>query len=151
TSSKHAPVRGILQRKCACGQHTASGATCDECSKNQLQRRASGEPKAGQIPSIVHDVLRSPGRPLDSKVRSFMEPRFGRDFSHVRVHTGSRAAQSATAVNALAYTVGNNIVFGQGMYSPGTAAGAHLLAHEMAHVVQQRGINTSLGKYSIGA
>ena len=66
-----------------------------------------------------------------------MEPRFGHDFSRVRVHTGARAAESAQAVSALAYTVGRDVVFGAGQYAPATARGAGLLAHELAHVVQQ--------------
>jgi hypothetical protein len=68
-----------------------------------------------------------------------MEPRFGHDFGHVRVHTDARAAESALAVNALAYTVGRNVVFGAGRYSPGSAGGRNLLGHELAHVVQQSG------------
>jgi hypothetical protein len=78
-------------------------------------------------------------------MRSFMEPRFGHDFSRVRVHSGSRAADSARAVNALAYTAGNNIVFGANRYTSETVEGRHLLAHELAHVIQQRWVtNTPL-------
>jgi hypothetical protein len=84
-------------------------------------------------PAIVHDVLRSPGQPLDPITRAFMEPRFGHDFSGVRVHTGEDAARSAHAMNAAAYTVGRNIVFG----SPESTANRSLLAHELSHVVQQ--------------
>ncbi|HTQ30575.1 MAG TPA: DUF4157 domain-containing protein [Opitutaceae bacterium] len=87
-------------------------------------------------PPIVHDVLRSPGQPLDSATRAFMEPRFGYDFSRVRVHTDAKAAESAAAVSAQAYTVGSNIVFGSGR---GGAENKQLLAHELAHVVQQGG------------
>jgi hypothetical protein len=67
-----------------------------------------------------------------------MEPRFGRDFGSVRVHTDGQAAASAQSVNALAYTVGQDIVFGGGHYAPTTRAGRHLLAHELAHTIQQR-------------
>lgn len=88
-------------------------------------------------PPIVEDVLRSQGQPLDLQTRTFMEPRFGQDFSHVRVHTGTAAEQSAQDVNAHAYTVGSDIVFGSGQYRPGTTAGDRLLAHEMTHVIQQ--------------
>jgi hypothetical protein len=108
-----------------------------------LQRRATSDPGRGVAPPIVHDVLRSPGKPLDDVTRAMFEPRFGWDFSHVRVHTDARAAESARAVNALAYTVGRNIVFGQGQHSPHTSAGRHLLAHELVHVVQQRGQSIS--------
>jgi hypothetical protein len=89
------------------------------------------------VPLIVHDVLRSPGQPLDAATRAFFEPRFGRDFSQVRVHTDAPAAESAQAVNALAYTMGRDIVFGAGEYALGTTAGQWLLAHELAHTVQQ--------------
>ena len=93
---------------------------------------------AGNVPPIVNDVLRSAGRPLDSSTRVFMEDRFGHDFSKVRVHSDPVAANSASAVNAQAYTVGSQIVFGEGRYNAG-AEGQHLLAHELAHVVQQSG------------
>ncbi|HET8631526.1 MAG TPA: DUF4157 domain-containing protein [Thermomicrobiales bacterium] len=83
-------------------------------------------------------MLRAPGRPLDAATRSFMEPRFGHDFSGVRVHTDARAAESARAVGALAYTVGRDLVFGAGQYVPGSRSGQRLLAHELTHVVQQR-------------
>ena len=89
------------------------------------------------VPSIVHDVLRSPGQPLDAHARAFMEPRFGHDFSHVRVFTDSRAENAAEAVQARAFTHGRNIVFGSGEYAPATAKGKTLLAHELTHVVQQ--------------
>jgi hypothetical protein len=89
------------------------------------------------VPFIVSEVLTSPGRPLDPSTRAYMEPRFGHDFSRVRVHTDTRASESARAVNALAYTVGRNVVFAAGRYSPGTAAGQELLAHELTHTVQQ--------------
>lgn len=103
-----------------------------------MQRRAPDEKAAGEAPAIVHDVLRSPGKPLDVGIRSFMEPRFGHDFSQVRVHTNTRAAESAGAVGALAYTVGEQVVFGDGQYAPTTESGRRLLAHELSHVVQQR-------------
>lgn len=89
------------------------------------------------VPPMVHDVLRSPGQPLDAATRDFMEPRFGHDFGKVRVHTDVKAAESARAVGALAYTVGRDVVFGTRRYEPGTTAGRRLLAHELAHVVQQ--------------
>jgi len=78
------------------------------------------------------------GQPLDLATRGFMEPRFGRDFSEVRVHTDEHAAESAQAVNALAYTLGSDIVFARHQFSPHTAAGKQLLAHELTHVAQQR-------------
>lgn len=102
-----------------------------------LRRRAARYAEPAMVPAIVHEVLRSPGQPLDPATRSEMEPRFGRDFGPVRVHTDARAAESARSVGALAYTVGRDVVFGTGQYAPGTVAGARLLAHELTHVVQQ--------------
>ncbi|MGH9508475.1 MAG: eCIS core domain-containing protein [Terriglobales bacterium] len=100
----------------------------------------------------MHEVLGSPGQPLDPATRAFFEPRFGHDFSHVRVHTDAHAADSARAVNALAYTVGRNIAFGAGQYLPTTSVGKHLLAHELTHVVQQRVDRSSvLGKLVMNA
>lgn len=139
--STSVPGRGLLlQRKCGCGNRTLAGEQCDTCRQTRmtLQRRADGS-EQGEIPSIVHDVLRSPGQALDAKTRSFMEPRFGQDFSRVRVHSDERAAQSARAVNALAYTVGRNVVFDRAHYARDTQGGNSLLAHELAHVVQQSG------------
>ncbi|HKH50004.1 MAG TPA: DUF4157 domain-containing protein [Thermoanaerobaculia bacterium] len=97
-----------------------------------MQRKEAG-PAPAVAPPIVHEVLRSPGRPLEPEKRASMESRFGHDFGHVRVHTDARAAESARAVSARAYTVGNHIAF-----APGAAAGGRLLAHELTHVLQQR-------------
>ena len=204
--SRGASLRsGVLQRKCACGQHTIGGGRCEACSRNRaqeslagtisLQRQRTNRTEPAAVPSIVYDVLCSPGRPLDAETRAFFEPRFGRDynqvvppataggpapgklavgepgdmyeqeadrmaktvargqargaqnmdvlgfpydFSRVRVHTDSKAAESARAVSAIAYTVGQEIVFGAGRFAPGTTAGDELLAHELTHVVQQQ-------------
>lgn len=95
------------------------------------------------VPSTIHNGLNSPDRPLDSAMRDFVEPRFGHDFSRVRVHTDAQAVKSARAVNALAYTVGEHIVFGAAQYQPETMPGKRLLLHELTHVVQQRGANRS--------
>jgi hypothetical protein len=144
------PLGCVLQRKCGCGQH-AAGGECEECEKKnrEVQRkRGIGSESAG-IPAVVHEVLRSPGQPLDTEARAFMEPRFGHDFSQVRVHTGPRAAESARAVNALAYRVGKNVVFGAGQYVPEAAAGRKLIAHELTHVVQQASLNAG-GSLEIG-
>lgn len=91
----------------------------------------------GPIPERVQQVLANEGRPLDPATRAFMQPRFGQDFSRVRVHTDAHAAESARGVDALAYTVGQHIVFAPGQYAPATGQGQQLLAHELAHVVQQ--------------
>jgi hypothetical protein len=136
----------LLQRKCACGQHTIAGGECAECRQKRegmIQRAAISPASVNGVPSIVHEVLSSPGQPLNAGTRAFMEPRFGYDFSQVRVHTDARAAESAQAVNALAYTVGRGVVFGEGQYAPETSGGRRLLAHELTHVVQQ-GSSTSI-------
>ena len=147
----HAQGR-VLQRKCACGTHTIGGGECGDCEKKarRLQRRAApGRRDVEEVPEAVHDVLRSHGSPLDSSARTFFESRFGQDFSNVRVHTDARAAESALSVNALAYTVGSDIVLGAGQYSPQTDAGRRLLAHELTHVVQQRGAHAQLQSLSV--
>jgi uncharacterized protein DUF4157 len=102
-----------------------------------LQRSAAGAAPGETIPPIVHEVLRSPGRPLDRATRTFMEPRFGQDFGGVRVHTGDRAAEAASSIAARAFTSDRSVVFGAGEYAPQTQSGRRLLAHELAHVVQQ--------------
>jgi len=132
---------GLLQRQCTCGQHTVAGAKCEACSDQAqaMRGRFDAAPQPSIAPPIVHDVLRSPGRPLDGDTRDFMEPRFAHDFSRVRVHTDASAAASARAVNASAYTVGRDIVFAENHYAPATAAGTRLLAHELAHTIQQNG------------
>ena len=189
--SSRAASGPLLQRQCACGNHTMGGK-CEDCAKGdgQLQRRLGGGPESSEIPPLVHNVLRSPGEPLEAGVRSVLEPRLGAilgqspvtpvaalpqrmaisqpgdahereadrvaeqvlnspggrqepsrdlrcDLSRVRVHTDARAAESARAVNALAYTVGHHIVFGSGSYSPHSQQGLRLLAHELAHTRQQ--------------
>jgi hypothetical protein len=133
---------GILQRKCeGCGQHTIASNRCSECEKQQLplQRRATNQSELEEVPSIVHEVLSSSGQALDTETRAFIEPRFRYDFSSVRVHTDAKAAESAQAVSAAAYTVGDHIVFGSGKYTPTTNTGRQLLAHELSHVIQQAG------------
>lgn len=135
------PSSGMLQRKCACDNPGPATGNCNQCSKQseekKLQRTSSGAGLVSHIPTIVHDVLRSPGEPLDGATRATMESRFGHDFSRVRVHLDSRASESARAVNALAYTVGRDIVIDSPYYAPGTNAGQALMAHELAHTIQQ--------------
>jgi hypothetical protein len=203
------PLRGgLLQRKCACGGTPGPTGECEQCRKTRLQRKAqdletSAQPstfdsRSSKVPPIVLEVLRTPGQPLDATTRAFMEPRFGRDFSHVpvrtselqlssssltvgpaddhyeqeadqlaarvmrfsrsgamsdaaqpfdfghvRVHTGPEASASAAAINAVAYTVGHDIVFGAGHYAPHTLAGQRVLAHELTHVIQQSASDAS--------
>ena len=109
-------------------------------SSANSQRTAIHGASVSNVPPVMHQALHSQGQPLDATTRSFMEPLFGHDFSRVRVHTDTKAAESAKALDALAYTVGRNIVFGPGQFAPGTIGGRQLLAHELTHVVQQ---NTS--------
>jgi hypothetical protein len=115
------------------GESAAQGAL--QRKRDEHKAEAPATPRRA-IP-FIHQELGTPGRPLDATARAFMEPRFGHDFSAVRIHDDASAAASARSVNALAYTVGQDVVFGHGQYSPGTSAGKTLLAHELAHVVQQ--------------
>ena len=133
----------LLQRKCSCGGTSSSSGECEECRKNHLslQRGTQYANPAAAVgssaPPIVNEVLSSPGQPLDSGARAFMEPRFGHNFSSIRVHTDAMASESARAVDALAYTVGRDIVFRESQFRPQTTEGRMLLAHELTHAVQQ--------------
>ena len=125
-----------VQRACACG------GTCDECSagaKVQTMHTGSDHAHEATAPPVVDEVLRSPGQPLEPSTRAYMEDRFAHDFSNVRVHSDAKAAESARSVNALAYTVGSDVVLGEGQHAQHTDAGRKLLAHELTHVVQQSG------------
>jgi len=130
-----------IRRKCACGGKTDTNGECEECKKKKLQRKSNGSDRGAEnnmsVPPIVHEVLRSPGQPLDAETRAFMEPRFGHDFSSVRVHKDAKAAESAHTMSAQAYTVGHNVVLGTGLYPAQPSEGMFLLAHELAHVIQQ--------------
>ncbi len=112
---------------------------CDDCEDEELHRKDDGgAPHAIEsASSVVQQTLSSPGQALDPVTRAFMESRFQRPFDDVRIHTGDQAARSAEAVDALAYTVGRDIVFGDEGYAPNTTSGQRLLAHELAHVAQQ--------------
>jgi hypothetical protein len=107
-------------------------------SRVAISQPAAPTPSPGpDVPPIVHEVLHSPGQPLDPATRAFMETRFGYDFSQVRVHGDVKAAESARSVDAQAYTVGRDVVFSEGGYTPHSRQGSQLLAHELAHVIQQ--------------
>lgn len=146
-----------IQKKCtACG---SGGVTCPECAKEDeketLQTKAEGE-ETPQVTSGLEsqiNAIRGLGQPLPLSVRGFFEPRFGRDFSGVRVHQDVRAAESAKAINARAYTTGQDVVFGAGEYTPETPEGKRLLAHELTHTIQQKsssGVQTkSTGEVAI--
>jgi uncharacterized protein DUF4157/lysine-specific metallo-endopeptidase family protein len=128
----------VIQRQCACGQHSGAGE-CDQCKKKRisLSRQAAGAGPVS-VDSRVRSALESPGQPLEKETRSLMESRFHHDFSSVRVHTGTRAEESASALQANAYALGRDVVFGHGRYNPSSEDGLHLIAHELAHVVQQQ-------------
>jgi hypothetical protein len=125
-----------LKRKCATceGEQRATKGMCAACEAQALALQRKPD---GKMSSAPQAVVRGAGAALPQPVRAFFEPRLDRDLSHVRVHTDARAAGSAQSLHALAYTSGRDIVFGAGRYAPGTETGRRLLAHELAHVVQQ--------------
>ncbi|MGH3933447.1 MAG: DUF4157 domain-containing protein [Pseudonocardiaceae bacterium] len=103
-----------------------------------VQRWASGDTsEQTEAPPIVHEVLASSGHPLDAATRAFFEPRFGHDFSRIRLHTGARAEESANSVDALAYTVGQHVVLGRSAPPLPNSEGRRVLAHELTHAIQQ--------------
>jgi len=118
---------------------------CAECeSEEKLQPKvADGTVDESEAPATVDAALRSPAQPLNPASRAFFEPRFGTDFSDVRIHSGEAAARSARDVGARAYTVGRNVVFGEGQYQPHADGGRRLLAHELVHTVQQGAVRSS--------
>ncbi len=125
------PVNRIVHRKCK---------ACEE-EEQHVHRKESGAEERQASPDLDSYVgsLSSSGQPMPESSRKFFEPRFGYDFSNVKLHTGVAAAKSAQSINALAYTNGNNIVFNSGQFSPGSPEGQRLMAHELTHVVQQTG------------
>ncbi len=119
---------------------------CARCSleeEEKIQAKTISDPADASVADSFVSNLGS-GQPLDSATRAFFEPRFGYDFSQVRVHTDAKAAEAARDVNANAFTVGGNVVFGEGKCVLGTTEGRKLMAHELAHVIQQgSGINSN--------
>jgi len=105
----------------------------------QAKHAEASDVRKTKAPPIVQEALRAAGQPLETAIRAFMEPRFGHEFGRVRVHSDPASAKSAQAISARAYTVGHNIVFAAGQYSPHTAEGKQLIAHELTHVIQQQG------------
>ncbi len=141
-------------------------AKCDACEEEEdddespkLQRKEGNvsarppPPDDGESPgdsfSLVKNVMSSRGDPLDQQSRSFFEPRFGMDLGHVRIHADTRAAQSARAIDARAYTLGSDIVFGSGEYNPGYDRGRQLLAHELVHVAQSNRCSPQINRSTI--
>ena len=159
--SSHSRQRGTA----FCNANAPVGGTpgptgeCGNCRKKRLSlqrktRNSELETRTDSpVPPIIHEVLRSPSQPLDPATRAFMEPRFGHDFSQVRLHADTRAADSAKAINALAYTVGRHVVFGAPQpVSAANVESQRLLAHELTHVVQQgyRDVS-SIGRLQLGS
>ena len=132
---KNDPAEQEADRNAA---QVTSGSISHSISQPSIQRKAieANTPSSG-LPA-VDAVLRSPGQPLDARARAWMEPLFLRDFSKVRVHTDDKAARSARALNAHAYTFGSHIVFGAGQFAPDNNQSKRLIAHELTHVVQQQ-------------
>ncbi len=123
---------------------SAKCGSCEEEEQEEADQKLLTTPSTqgtapSEAPVIVDEVLRSSGRPLESGVREFMEARLGRELGDVRIHTDGLASQSTEAVSARAYTVGRNVAFRRGEYAPHTTGGRRLLAHELAHVLQQQG------------
>ena len=135
----HGPGGARIQPKCAAcgGAAPAPEAKCPACEAKErgVQRKPAGNATGSAASALVP----GPGALLSHEVRAFFEPRFQRDFGDVRVHADRNAATAAQSLDALAYTSGRDIVFGEGQYAPGTTAGRRLLAHELTHVVQQTG------------
>ena len=102
-----------------------------------IQRRTENSDQGGSDPEQASPAVQGQGAALPAAERAYFEPRLGRNLGEVRVHSGHDAAASAQSLNAQAYTLGDNVVFGPGRYAPGTPSGRSLIAHELAHVIQQ--------------
>jgi hypothetical protein len=137
----------LLQRKCACGGTPGPTGECENCRKERLQRSRTGSApernEASFTSALVRDALQTPGVPLDAATRASSEKQFGHDFSRVRLHTDRRAGDAAEALHARAFTYGHDIVFAPEQFAPASPAGQQLLAHELAHVLQQSAAPTS--------
>jgi hypothetical protein len=120
------------------GGSADSAHSVHQATSTPLQRKSDdGAAGGAAVPAVVNQALRAPGAPLGNEERAFFEPRLGHDFAKVRVHTDATAAESARAVKARAYTVGQDLVFAAGQYAPHSQEGKRLLAHELTHVTQQ--------------
>jgi hypothetical protein len=145
----YGPPDAILAMQRAAGNCATSGflrraleSQVNPLGRQQYNLRKSDtsvahDARPSDPPPMVHEAISSSGQPLDAQTRAFMQSRFANNFAHVRVHTGDKAAASASSVGASAYTLGSDIVFGSGKYAPHRASGRRLIAHEIAHVVQQ--------------
>ncbi|BDI30383.1 hypothetical protein CCAX7_24340 [Capsulimonas corticalis] len=126
----------MVQRECA-GPGKCDCPKCRQEQEEKLARAGEGSAVTEDAAPLVQSVVGSTGQPLDTATREFMEPRFGHDFSRVRIHADTQASRSAEAVSARAYAIGPDIAFRSGEYQPGTSEGKRLLAHELTHTIQQ--------------
>ncbi len=127
-----------VQRKCApCETSQTSCPKCDEEETKVALQRGEVASAPATAPPSVDAVVNSQGKPLDASTRGFMERQFGHSFEQVRIHADQQAADSASTVGAMAYTVGSHVAFAAGRHDPASTAGRHLLAHELTHVIQQ--------------
>jgi hypothetical protein len=133
-----------------CGDHACEGRCGRQSEKREHSPSRWEARRETVVPSVIGNVLGSPGDALAPPVRAFMESQFGHDFSRVRVHTDARAAESATSIGALAYTVGQHVVFAAERFAPESTAGAKLLAHELTHTIQQRQAHSGAIPQQIG-
>jgi hypothetical protein len=147
-TAPHAPV---LQRACA----QCADADKKDADEPHVARLTHGlalpAPGTNVAPPVVHKVLHQQGEPLDTASRQFFEPRLGQKLDHVRIHCGAEAAESAAAVNARAYTVGRHIVLGAGQGRDASPGSRKLMAHELAHVIQQGGAHAPAGALRVGS
>ncbi len=137
-----------VQRECSECEETLQRQPEEE-DEEELQRQPTDrlqtechpgkEPRVGAALERRIDMMRGGGRPLPGSVRTFFEQRLGRDFADVRVHAGTAAADIAGALRARAFTIGQDVVFGAGQYAPESPSGRRLVAHELTHVIQQKG------------
>ena len=142
----------MLSIAAASPQVGRKSADCKEKGQKTLRSKPTGVPATftAEAPGPVRAMFGSPGRPLDAAARAYFEPRFGQNFSHLRIHTDRTAGEAARSVGALAYTTGSDIVFAEGQYQPATESGRRLLAHELTHTIQQIGIGTAEIRCKIG-
>lgn len=135
------PLQSFIQKKCAaCGEEEyAQRKPLSSFFIQKKQSSTNNTAVAGDTISSEIQSTKGSGNVMSDSTKSFMESRFGADFSNVKIHTGNYASQLSKDLNAQAFTVGNNIYFNEGKYSPDSFAGKHLLAHELTHTLQQSG------------
>jgi outer membrane protein OmpA-like peptidoglycan-associated protein len=147
----------LMGRKCSACEMKEDEETKNPTISRKRSSNASLEVADEAATNEISNIRSSRGSSLDANTREFMESRFGYDFGNVRIHSGEREARSAESMNALAYTIGNDVVFRQGYYQPNTLEGRRLLAHELTHVVQQKGvdipnnIDRNANRYELGS